>query len=1205
MKLYKSFCLLTSFLVIFSGSFSQNPENIPVNDTAVYPYWIYMMQDPGVNFFTVQRTFDLYWQNRPVERSSGWKVFKRWEYMMQSRVTSEGIRPAADAVVRAYESVITDNRSVSGNWVSLGPSLIPSPGPAGYEGLGRLNVIAFHPSDPNTLFVGAPSGGLWQTTDGGLTWVTHTDTLPTLGVSAIVVDYTNPQIILLGSGDRDASDAPGLGVYKSTNGGLTWAPSKTGMGDVTVGKILQHPANSSIFLAATSGGVYRTTNGGSTWTQTSTGNYKDICFKPGDPDVIYASKSGNFFRSSNNGVSFTQITSGLTTGQRGAIAVTATNPNYVYFVQSNTSSGYKGLYRSTDAGLNFTTRSTSPNILDWSCNGGASGGQGWYDLAIAADPLNAEIIYVGGVNVWKSTNGGTSWSINSHWYGGCGVPAVHADCHYLTYSPVNGTLYACNDGGLYFTINGGTTWTDRTETMTIGQIYKLGQSQTVKELVINGFQDNGTYTYTAAGWLQSGGGDGMECAVDYSNAAYTYYTIYYGDIYRLFNNGNELHIAGNGVFGINESGAWVTPFVLGESDPKMMFAGFKNIWRCNDVRTTNNLTWTKISDNLGGSNSSNMAVVEQSKANTSILYATRYDSKLFRTDNCLASNPAWTDLTSSLPVSGTPTDIEAHPTDQNIVYMTLANGVYKSTNNGQTWTNITGNLPNIHISTIAYYSNAPEGLYVGTDAGVFYKDQNTVNWILFNSGLPVSAEITELDIYYDNDSVSADVIRASSYGRGLWGSDMYSSYSPDFTADSTTICLNLNVDFTDLSNGSPTAWNWYFPGGTPSGSTLQNPQNIVYAVPGSYDVTLTTTWGSYSIPVTKTGFITVNGPPAAPGMPQGDSLLCENNSNTQYTIFSVPGATSYTWQLSPASAGVLTPSDTTVLVDWEDTWSGYALLSVQANGNCGSSSFSPARQIHLQPFPVTPVTPSGPDQVCQGTGSSTYSILQAANATSYQWDIIPASAGTISGADTIGTVGWDPTYTGAVFIRVRSINNCNESAWSDSLDVGVYEYPVVFLGNDTSILNTDTLILDAGIPGMTYLWSTGEITQTIYAYYTGAGSTVFWVDVTNIICSAGDTITVTFTDPVSVMNQIRGATISVIPNPNRGTFRVEISSETNAEITLRVLDVFGRMLVRKEVSIESGINTIGFSLTGLNEGIYFLEVKNESVRRVMKFFIIQ
>lgn len=1200
-----SILFLGGFLLHFISVAQQPDQQEVVADTANYPYWIEMMQNPDVNFFQVQRAFDLYWADRPVTRSCGWKVFKRWEYMMQSRVSPNGTRPAPDAVCKAYEAFADNSESVSGNWISYGPSEIPAPGPPGYLGLGRLNVIGFHPTNANTLFVGSPSGGFWKTTDGGINWMTSTDTLPTLGVSAIVVDYSNPLKILIGTGDRDAGDAPGMGVFKSLDGGDTWSESTTGMGSKTVCKMIQHPSNPVIILAATTSGIYRSTDGGSNWALTASGNFKDICFKPNDPTIVYAAKGDDFYRSSNNGTSFTPITSGLPNdGLRGVIAVTAANPNYVYFLICNTSSGFKGVYRSTDAGLNFSARSTSPNILDWSCNGGGTGGQGWYDLALAADPTNAETIYVGGVNVWKSTNGGTTWAINSHWYGGCGVEEVHADCHYLTYSPVDGKLWACNDGGLYYTSNGGTTWTDRTETMTIGQIYKLGQSQTVKEKVINGFQDNGTYTYNATGWVQSGGGDGMECVIDYTNASYTYYTIYYGDIYRLYNNGSELHIAGNGTFGINESGAWVTPFILSKSDPKMMFAGFKNIWRCNDVRSSNNLTWTKISNNLAGSNSSNLAVLEQSAANTGILYAARYDNKLFRTDNCMAASPTWIDLTSFLPAGGIPSDLEAHPTDPNTVYMTLGNDIYKSTNKGQSWTDISGNLPSIHMSSVVYYENASEGLYVGTDAGVYYKDQNTGTWLPFHTGLPANAEITELEIFYDNDSVSADVIRASTYGRGLWGSDMCIPYSPDFSADSTTICQNMNVDFTDLSTGTPTAWSWSFPGGTPATSTAQNPQNIVYSSAGTYDVTLSTTWNTYTNSITKYNYITVDSLPDTPGIPEGDTLLCENNANTLYTINSVANATSYTWQLTPDTAGVLTPSDTSVTIDWENDWFGYAGLAVQSEGNCGSSSFSDSLQIHLRPFPEQPETPSGPSPLCQGSANTDYTISQAMYALSYSWDLAPSSAGTITGTDTIGTVTWEPSFSGTASVKVKSINDCNESSWSDPLSVDIIPGPVVSLGEDTTITYDETLILDAGNPGASYLWSTGATSQTINASYSGSPVLTYWVDVTANSCMDSDTIVVTYTDPQGILEQEHGIQLQIVPNPNNGTFVLTIVSENPGQFSVEVTDMTGTVVAELRDLTISKTTRQEITIPRAQDGVYLLKLFSDKTIVIEKVLVL-
>jgi PKD repeat protein len=932
-----SFCLL--MLTGWAQQSSQTPK-VP-NDTANYPYWIQMMKDPTVNFFKVQRAFNVYWKDRKITKGCGWKVFKRWEYMMESRVLPNGDRPLPELAEHSYQQFLSTNNNTYGNWVSLGPASIPLPGPAGYEGLGRVNTVGHHPTDPNKLYIGAPSGGMWQSSDGGQTWVTHTDTLPTLGVSSIIVDYSSPNTILLGTGDRDAGDAAGLGVYKSTDGGLTWTDSKTGMGNQTVGRMIQDPANPSIIIAATSGGIYRTTNGGSNWTQTKSGNFNCIEFNPGNHSIIYAAGGSQFYRSTDNGVTFTLITSGLGSGERTAIAVSTSNSAYVYILFAGNDSGYGGVYRSTDSGLTFSVRSTTPNILGWSCDGSDNGGQGWYDLAITADPTNANIVYVGGVDVWKSIDGGSTWAINSHWYGGCSVPAVHADCHFLGFSPVDGKLYAGNDGGVFSTSNGGTAWNYLIAGVTIGQIYKLGQAQLSKNHVINGFQDNGSYTLTPTGWVQTGGGDGMECIIDYSDDAYSYYTVYYGDIYRRYNNANEDHIAGNGVNGITESGAWVTPYVLHRTDPNTMFIGYINLWRTKDVKDANPV-WQQISNNLAGSNTNDMAVVENSPANTNILYAARSDSRLFRSDNCMDVNPLWTDLTSFLPQSSTPTSLAAHPTNPNLVYMTLGNSVYKSVNKGKNWTNISLNLPAVHMDYIIYYKNDHEGLYVGTDAGVYFKDSTMSNWVAFSNGLPANAKITKLDIYYDNDSVSSDVIRGCTYGRGLWGSGMYySNPVANFTVDKNNITAGCSVNFTDLSTGTPTNWQWTFQGGTPATSNVKNPSDIVYNTSGTYFVKMKIWNINGSDSLIKTNYISVSNAQAPNVNFTADKTVLCVGDVVHFQDQSEYCPTSWNWDFTPSTftfiQGTTAGSQNPVV---QFNAPGYYTVRLIATNSTGSNSLT-------------------------------------------------------------------------------------------------------------------------------------------------------------------------------------------------------------------------------------------------------------------------
>ncbi|MBS4058647.1 MAG: PKD domain-containing protein [Bacteroidales bacterium] len=826
------------------------------------PYWVDMMQQQDVNFYDVQHAFNLYWENRVITRGSGWKPFKRWEYWMGQRINPDGTLPAPDRDMNAYQAYFgnKNNKELFGDWTPLGPFTVPS-GYNGYRGLGRIASIAFHPTDPNTIYVGAPAGGLWVTTDHGENWETHTDILPTLGVSSIAIDYTNPDVIYIGTGDRDAGDAPGLGVWKSTDNGLTFAASNTGMGNTTVGRLLMHPTDPSFILAATANGMYKTTNGGESWTRTINGNFKDVVFKPNDASIVYAAAGGNFYRSTDAGDNFTLVNNGLPGGARAVIAVTPADPEIVYFFITNSDS-FKGLYRSTDAGLTFTTRSTSPNIMSWDCAGG-SGGQAWYDLDMAADPTNSNVIFGGGVNNFKSSNGGQTWAISSHWWGDCGVPAVHADLHVLEYNPVNGRLYAGNDGGIYWTDNGGLNWTEFTNGLVISQAYKIGQSLTQRDYVINGYQDNGTSTFTGSNWVAVYGGDGMECAIDPTDHRYSYATVYYGEIFRLFNNNNQGRIAGQGSNGITEGGAWVTPFVIDHENPNVMFVGYNNVWRSTNIKAGNTslVSWTQIST----MSSSNMNVLAQSRANLEVLYAAS-GNRLYRSDNVKDDAVNWTNLTATLPVTNSITAIETSPIDENIVYIAQQNRIYKSLDKGTTWQNITGTLPDVNFNTIAYYRNSSEGLYLGTDIGIFYRDASMNDWIAYSDGFPASGRVTEIEIYYDPADAANDLLRAGTYGRGLWSSPPYfGTLQADFEASTTTPSAGCGINFTDLTAGVPYTWEWTFEGATPSSSTDKDPQNISYPQEGTYTVSLTVTNPIGSDTKTVENYITV-GPAVAPAV---------------------------------------------------------------------------------------------------------------------------------------------------------------------------------------------------------------------------------------------------------------------------------------------------------------------------------------------------
>jgi hypothetical protein len=798
----KSKFFLTALFVLFILFTKSQTDSKNSNPTASdFPYWIEMMQNPNANYYATVDSFNKYFEHRDKGKGTGWKAFKRWEYIHANDVLPDGKLISQEYILSEFKRT-NSGKSISGNWTELGPILMPTNGTGQPNGLGRVNAIGFHPTNASIMYAGAPSGGFWRTTNAGTTWESNTDNAPTLGVSAILVNNSTPNIIYIGTGDRDAGDASGLGVFKSTDSGISWVVSNTGMGNVTVGRMVIHPTNPGLILAASSNGIYKTTNAGANWLKTSSNssNYKDIAFNPANPNIVYAVQSGNFYRSTNTGDNWGQVTLPVT-GTRAVIGVSPNQSNWVYVVQTN--GPFVGLLKSTDSGQNFTTQSTTPNLIDYSCDGSGSSSQAWYDLCVAVTPTNANIIFVGGINIFRSTDGGINWAINGHWTGDCGVSAIHADVHTLAYSPVNGYLYTGTDGGVHVNTTGGTGWTDKSVGLAIAQTYKLGQSKLEKNLVINGFQDNGTAILDGTSWRTEIGGDGMECEVDYTNSNYIYGEYVAGTIYRSDDRGyNFYEIGGN----INETGDWVTPFCLNKTNPNTMYIGMVNIWRNTSVR--NSTTWTNISNGTVGGG--NFIVVEASSANPNLLYASK-NSTLYRCDNVNDASPTWTRILN--PLGGyNITDIKAHPTNENIVFGTCSGRVYKSVNKGASWTLLTRDgLPNIPINTLVIdKSNADDCIYVGTNAGVYYLNKFSFCWLPFSSGLPTNVSVRELEIYYDAVP-SQSRIRAVTYGRGMWESDLYDGpnaiYGSNKGNNSVNIFPNpatnsLNLQFAQIKSNT-------------------------------------------------------------------------------------------------------------------------------------------------------------------------------------------------------------------------------------------------------------------------------------------------------------------------------------------------------------------------------------------------------------------
>ncbi|HPI18841.1 MAG TPA: T9SS type A sorting domain-containing protein [Candidatus Kapabacteria bacterium] len=719
------------------------------------------------NLFKMQEAFYNYFKNfDTIPKGVGYKQFKRWEWFWSQRVDKSGNLPAPDALLKAYleisRSTKTKDIMQDPMWESLGPNTSSG----GYWGLGRVNTVVANPNNTNILWAGSAGGGLWKSTNRGETWFSDTDELLNLGVTDIAINPANTDIMYIATGDHVGwIGGYSIGLLKSVDGGITW--NTTGLNFtqaevVTISRILINPLSPNTLIVSTNNGIWRSIDAGNNWTQVQTdGSFIDLKFKPNDFSYVYAgTRNGAFYRSSNNGVDWTQITAGLPTENAGrvGIAVAPSQTNYVYVIFANNSGGSLGVYRSIDSGLNFELRSNSPNLLNSTFFGTGDSGQGWYDLCIAVEPDDAETVIVGGVNFWKSENGGANWSRITYWYSGTGTPGVHADQHYIFSISDTDTLYVGNDGGVYRTPNFGTDWEWIGNDMAITQFYRIGVSATNPELILAGAQDNSSWAVNDGNWVElETTGDGMEQLVNYEDSDILYTSSYNGNVARSTNGGNSFSdwLYSNKVGG--ESGDWITPYTQDPINPNIFYAGFQNVWKS----TNSGSDWFAISNGFPGNT---ITILELCPTNPNYIYAGTGNWLRRTTDG--GSN--WNEI--NLPFYGNLSSVAIHQFDGNKIWITRSgfepnSKVYYSNNGGASWTNISEQLPNMPVNYVLYQKNSPDRLYIATDLGIFYRDLTTDGWINYTYQLP-NVVVSELEINY-----SVGKLFAATYGRGLWRGD--------------------------------------------------------------------------------------------------------------------------------------------------------------------------------------------------------------------------------------------------------------------------------------------------------------------------------------------------------------------------------------------------------------------------------------------------
>ncbi|MBP7642125.1 MAG: hypothetical protein KA767_02240 [Saprospiraceae bacterium] len=772
----------------------------------------------NATFYDVQRDFYKYWDQR-YERTGakpgkglGYKVFKRWETLMKPRVFPSGDLSLPSSNYQnfitwkaANRHLFTQKKERAGNWIEVGPLTRPS----GYDaGVGRVDFLKFDPTNSDIMYASTPDGGLWKTTNGSAAsphWTTNNDYLAVIGCSDMVIHPTNTKIMYLATGSWE-SDKKSIGVLKTTDGGVSWLPTALSFvisDKYVIRRLIMDPTDPLVMLAATDGGVYRTTDGWQTQSITSldgSHNIDDITFKPGDHNILYASgKSAThvFWKSTDNGANWTPISSGLppvADVSRIILGVTPDSANVVYALAGNPTGGYKGLYKSSNGGNDFTTRSTTPNILSSDNPPAGDGGQASHDLAIAVSPTHADSLIIGGISQFRSVDGGVNWTLFTYWYGydplypssGDPVaPYVHADIQSIQYLPGNhNTIIATSDGGISRSVDNGLTWTYIANDIRVAQQTDFSFAAD-DAIMIAGLQDIGNIKNTGSVWAYIGGGDGESNFVDYSN---------HDHIVVSDPNGNHSFSPDAGInrYTLNDNGLpagteFFSPIIQDPITATTCYAGGRpDLYKCENFAdaVSNNHTWVSIGTPSGTGSIVRFAIYP---GNSSIIYTIKENAVSRTTDGGMT----WTDATGGLPVgSAYMSNIAISNTDPDKVWIVFSGyntdtKVYKTTDGGTTWTDVhSAALPNLPINTIVYLKNDPnDAVYIGADIGIYYTNNTLTNWIPYFNDM-ANTKVTDLEIYYPTSK-----LRASTYGRGLWESTVY-----DASGDCSTTVTNTLDD---------------------------------------------------------------------------------------------------------------------------------------------------------------------------------------------------------------------------------------------------------------------------------------------------------------------------------------------------------------------------------------------------------------------------
>lgn len=727
-------------------------------------------------------------------------------------------------------------------WEYLGPNDMDAPYRI-YFGLGpcsgRVNAVAVHPTDANTVYIGGAQGGAWVTNDGGVNWRPLGDNWPLMGVSSILIHPSDPNLILVGTGDFHGYDVAGIGIMRSTDGGQTWSRVATGIGGGAVSELEVWPDNPDVIIA-TSGrtgtnGVWRSTDRGATWTQVVNTNvpWSDLAVSapnPSGPRSIWAVAGGNpgrVLRSDNGGQTWNTITVPLMTGNQNPLAIAASklNPGTVYVLSTT----QRQIWKTTDNGATWTNSTNNfpngSNNYNWS--------QGWYDFHIhtstrTVNNVSSDVVYVGLIDVMMSIDGGATWRNigGTNFAPSYGNSAItHVDQHSLAIDPQNPNVaWVGNDGGIYrFTYNPNTdtyTWDRLSSRLGITQFYTAASHPTNRNYVKGGTQDNSTPASfgNLADWRNPGAGDGAGTAINPVNPNIQYNSSQFQNIYRTSN----AYVSETTI-----TPSWTgqsTPFIgklwLDPNNPRYLYANTNFLNRYDDQANGGAGAWSL---QLGGQNfGATVNALDIARGNSNFLVLGTTNGGVWISQN-FGTN--WTRIDRQGLAGGLPnraiTAVSLDPNDPRIaVIATSGTGAAKvwRTNDVTAatvqWFSVSGGLPDIPANDLVRDIFQPNTVwYLGTDVGVFMTENAGTSWtdITRSRGLP-NVQVNDLV----TTPGTGDLL-AGTFGRGMWRMPLVPARLAGFTANPIRVIGGDNFNATvTLDRPAPAAMSVSFGSSAPA-----------------------------------------------------------------------------------------------------------------------------------------------------------------------------------------------------------------------------------------------------------------------------------------------------------------------------------------------------------------------------------------------------